>query len=449
MGLYLRSGFTVLVAVTTSVAAAEYSVTDIVDAAKRGDGHAVHKLLEIDPESARATDDHGYTALHWAAIRGHWRIVSELVAAGAPTKAVGGDGGTPLHWASHHDRPGMIALLIDNGADVSLKNRWGRTPLHIAARRGCSGVAEVLLVSGADPNEITNEGWTPLHVAALADHPEVTLILLANGADPGLRDDEGRLAADVTRSRPDAIPIKIETLNDYVGIYDLGGGFTAKVWRDGLELKAREFAPDFLYPIGPDEFFCRQEPWGVGFTRSETGEVDGIRLDFLRRSIRGVRTNSPQYVGSQVCRECHSSGEHGGPWVSWLRSRHAHAYWRLASDWAIYLAWLRPHYSDLTDPLTDTRCLLCHVTGSQDENALAAPTFRPEEGISCEACHGPGSLYIDPEIMADRDRYVASGGVIPTAATCATCHRNSDRFDFDEWWPKIAHGRSEKQDEPG
>ena len=428
---------------------AEYSVTDIVGAAKRGDGHAVHKLLELDPANVAATDANGYTALHWAAIRGHWRIVAELVAAGAPTNAVGGDGGTPLHWACHHDRPDMVALLIDNGADVSLKNRWGRTPLHTAARRGCSGVAEVLLVSGADPNEITNEGWTPLHVAALADHPEVTLILLANGADPGLRDDEGLLAADVTRSRPDAIPIEVQTLDDYVGIYDLGGGFTAKVWRDGHELKAREFAPDSLYPIGPDEFFCRQEPWGVKFTRSETGEIEGIQLDFLRRSVRGVRTSSPQYVGAQVCRGCHGSGEHGGPWVSWLRSRHAHAYWRLAGDWALYLARLRPHYVDLEQPLTDQRCLLCHVTGIQEDNALMAESFRPSEGVSCEACHGPGSLYIDPEVMADRDRFEAAGGVIPNESTCVGCHRNSDNFDFEEYWPMIAHGGPKKSNEPG
>jgi hypothetical protein len=66
------------------VASAEYSVTDIVDAAKRGDGHAVHRLIQVDPDRVAARDHDGYTALHWAAIRGHWAIVTELVAAGAP-----------------------------------------------------------------------------------------------------------------------------------------------------------------------------------------------------------------------------------------------------------------------------------------------------------------------------------------------------------------------------
>ena len=443
MNVFARYLFVSTVAASSALAASDYSVTDIVDAAKRGDGHAVHTLLEVDPANAQITDAQGYTALHWASIRGHWRIVSELVEAGAPVNAVGSDGGTPLHWACHHDQPEMINLLIDNGADLDVANRWGRTPLHIAARRGCTGTAEVLLTRGADPNPPTNEGWTPLHVAALADHPEATRILLAHGADPDLRDHDGRLAAEVARFRPAAVTVDAETLGEFVGIYDLGGHSTAKVWFQGGQLRMREFAPDTLYPIGPDEFFCLREPWRVSFGRSESGEIDEIRIDFLRRSVTGIRMISPQYVGSGVCRGCHISGDHGGPWVSWLRSRHAHAYWRLAGDWALYLARLRPQYADLEQPKDDQRCLLCHVSGLQDDDALMAEGYRPSEGVGCEACHGPGSRYIDPEIMMDRDRFLANGGIVPTADTCRSCHRRLDRFDFQEWWPRIAHGAPE------
>jgi ankyrin repeat protein len=98
-------------------ARAEYFVTDLVDAAMRNDGHAVHRLIEAETDLA-VTDPSGYTALHWAAVRGNWRIFEELVAAGAPVNAVGGDGGTPMHWACHHDRADMIQLLIDQGGDI-------------------------------------------------------------------------------------------------------------------------------------------------------------------------------------------------------------------------------------------------------------------------------------------------------------------------------------------
>jgi hypothetical protein len=422
---------------------AEYFVTDVVDAAKRGDYHAVHRLIEAEPEIVTATDDWGYTALHWAGIRGHWRIFAELVAAEAPVNAVGGDGGTPLHWASHHDNVDMVGLLLDQGADIGVTNRWGRTPLHTAARRGCVSVARLLLERGADPNVTTSEGWTPLHVASMSGHLDVRAFLLTAGADPEARDNDGRTPSEVVKERPPAIDVAPAAMDEYVGIYDLGGGFSAKVWREGDRLRLREFAPDGLYPIGPDTFFCDQEPWRVEFIRGDDGGVATIRLHFLRRAVEGVRTASPQYVGSAVCADCHSGREQGNPHISWMRSRHGHAYWRLGSDWSLFLAKLRSHYADLTDPIADDRCLLCHVTGRQDDEALFADSYRAGEGVGCEACHGPGSVYMAPEIMADRDAFLAAGGRAPEEKTCRECHRNSERFDFNEMWPKVAHGRGE------
>ena len=72
---------------------------DIIESAKRGDENAARKLLDQDPGLATARDEHDFTPLHWAGIRGHWHIFRELLEAGAPVNAVGGDGGSPLHWA--------------------------------------------------------------------------------------------------------------------------------------------------------------------------------------------------------------------------------------------------------------------------------------------------------------------------------------------------------------
>jgi hypothetical protein len=211
------------------------------------------------------------------------------------------------------------------------------------------------------------------------------------------------------------------------------------VWLEEDGLRLREFAPDDLIPVGIDEFACRQEPWRVQFVRGEDGKVTTIEVDFLRRTIRGEKTNAPRYVGSKVCVACHTGADRGRQDVLWMRSRHAHAYWRLGSDWAVFLARLRPHYQDLDSPMDDQRCLLCHATGAQDPEALFESSFRPQEGVSCEACHGPGSNYATLEAMTDREAFLAAGGRIPDATTCATCHRNSDNFDWAEFWPKIAH----------
>jgi hypothetical protein len=383
----------------------------------------------------------GYTALHWAAIREHRRIAAELVAAGSPVDAVGSDGGTPLHWACHHDQPSVIRLLLEAGADPNLRNRWGRAPLHVAARRNNLQDAELLLEAGADPNATTLEGWTALHVASRSGHAAMVELLAARGSDPTRTDADGLTPEESWRPRPSPVAVDVARLDAYIGIYDLGHGATAKVWRDGEALRMREFAADDLYPIGVDEFSCRKEPWQVRFVRGDDGDVEGIEIDFLRRTVRGSKTATPLYIGSAACMDCHGDEEEGSQDVLWLRSRHAHAYWRLGADWALFLARLRPHNRDLESPMTDERCLLCHVTGSQDPDALFSASFRPQEGVTCEACHGPGSEYANVEVMSDREAFLARGGRIPDETTCRGCHRNPESFDWADKWTKIAHPR--------
>lgn len=415
------------------------SADEIVSAAKSGRSEAVRSILEEDPEEASATDAAGYTPLHWAAIRGQWEVFELLVGAGAPVNAVGADGGTPLHWACHHDRPDMVEQLLDHGADLKIHNRWGRTPLHVAARRDCRGVASLLLQRGADPNAVTAEGWTPLHVASMSGNPEMATLLVAAGASATIEDREGNVPRDHARERPQEVEIARRRLDDYVGEYDLGEHARATVWRVGSRLHFMEFAPDELYPIGEDVFYCRQEPWKVEFSRDEEGKVAGIEIKYLRRTVGGTRHQSKYaYVGSQKCASCHLNSEHDNPYVTWLRSRHALAYWRLATDWAVFLGSLREEYRDIERPIEEPRCLKCHTTGAQDWPADPATVVRPEEGVGCEACHGPGSAYIDPEVMADSNRFIENGGAIPGELTCRRCHRD-ENFAFDELWPKIKH----------
>lgn len=436
--------FAAFLLVSLTNARAEYSVTDLVDAAKRGDEHAVHFLIEQGAD-LDTRDPVRYTALHWAGIRGHWRILSELVEAGAPVDAVGFDGGTPLFGVCHHDNPDAVRELIDAGAEIDRQNQWGRTPLHVAARRGCLEVAEVLLDAGADPNATTKEGWTPMHVAAMSGDKAMIDLLETRGGDLTRKDADGQTASQRWARRPPPVDSAPAKLSEYAGIYDLGHGFSFKVWLEGDTLRIQEFAPDDLVPVGADAFRCRQEPWKVRFVRGDDGDIRLIEVDFLRRTVRGTRTSAPRYVGSRVCMDCHNAADGSGQNVQWMRSRHAHAYWRLGSDWSFFLARLRPHYQDLEDPMADDRCLLCHTTGAQDDNALFESSFRPQEGVGCEACHGPGSEYATAENMADRESFIAAGGRLPDASTCRTCHRRSENFDFDTMWPEIAHPKPQAE----
>lgn len=420
-------------------AAAEYPITDLVAAARRGDLHAVHRLLG-DGAATDVRDARGFTALHWAALRGHWRVVDELVEAGAPVNAAAADGSTPLHGACHHDRPEPVRLLLDAGADPRGADVLGLTPLHVAARRGCIEVAALLLSRGADPNALTRDGRTPLNLASDADHRAVVELLLALDAGSRQADPWGLAAAAPNRRRQPPVAVDSAVLDDFVGLFAVGQD-TVKVWRRGNELAIRVLAPDALLPVGADLFACRREPWIVRFVRGPGAAVVGLEISSSELRLSGPKLPSPRYVGARACAACHSEAGAGHQYIAWLRSRHGHAYWRLAADWALVLGRFRPQYADLESPREDERCRLCHVTGAQDEDALFAESFRAEEGVGCESCHGPGSEYADPAVMSDRAAFLEHGGRIPDAATCRSCHRNSERFDFATWWPRIEHPR--------
>jgi hypothetical protein len=433
----------------------EAAADDLWAAAKRGDLFSVQRYLKdnprnsrMDPENIGATDEAGFTALHWAGIRGQWEVFEALVGLGAPVNAVGADGGTPLHWACHHDRPDMVRLLLDRGADLSVQNRWGRTALHVAARRGCELVASLLLSRGADPDAATKEGWTPLHVAYKAGQPRLVGLLLASGADPDREDGEGKKPAEHAGERPAPVEIDPSKLGEYVGRYALGPRFALKVWEERGRLHLEEFAPDELYPVGPDSFYCRQEPWKVDFLRDDGGAVESIEIAFLRRTVRGVKMPERRYVGSWQCAQCHL-GRSGDEYLQWQRTRHALAYRHLETRFAQFLASIRDEYKDIEEPAEEWRCRKCHVTAAQDFEAKLAETFDDEDdGVGCEACHGPGSDYMDAEIMSDRQKFLENGGRVPDEETCRQCHEGLD-FDYEERRPRILHARADDEPDEG
>lgn len=64
-------------------------------------------------------DTFGYTALHFAALKGNVRIAEILIRNGANVNAVDIHQQTPLQRATAHDQDKMVDLLIRNGANVN------------------------------------------------------------------------------------------------------------------------------------------------------------------------------------------------------------------------------------------------------------------------------------------------------------------------------------------
>ena len=103
--------------------------------------------LGINPSFAKGLK--GFTALHYAASRGHVAIVNELLQAGMKVDVRTNDGETPLHVAVFSGHLLVVEQLLDNNADVNAVNNDNETPLFHASSQGRPLILRILLQRGA------------------------------------------------------------------------------------------------------------------------------------------------------------------------------------------------------------------------------------------------------------------------------------------------------------
>ena len=154
----------------------------------------------------------------------------------------------------------------------------------------------------------------------------------------------------------------------------------------------------------------------------------------------------PQYVGARGCKNCHKKELIGDQYGKWLDGKHAKAFETLKSQKALDIAKERnlpvpPHES--------ADCVKCHATSHGLEPAqIKKKPLVVKDGIQCESCHGPGSLYKKKKTMSDRDKSLAAGLWEPEKdeKICTACH-NADSptwddvagFDYEKAKEEIAH----------
>ena len=153
----------------------------------------------------------------------------------------------------------------------------------------------------------------------------------------------------------------------------------------------------------------------------------------------------PQYIGVDGCAKCHKRKSTGNQLGKWQEAKHSKAYATLATPEAKKIA----AEKGIADPQKDGKCLKCHVTAHGVDAALiAAPAegkkgLVQEDGVGCESCHGPGSLYKPRKVMKDREASIAAGMTVPDEKTCEKCHNKESptfkEFKFEEMWEKIKH----------
>ncbi|GMF15519.1 unnamed protein product [Phytophthora lilii] len=119
-------------------------LTPLHDACAGGRRHEVAFLLEhgADPDTLgeQVIGCFRRTPLHWAAMRGHARIIRLLVRYGASVDARDVFGRTPLAWACVLNRTRAVEALLECGADVNVRDAQGDPLLCICAAGACASI---------------------------------------------------------------------------------------------------------------------------------------------------------------------------------------------------------------------------------------------------------------------------------------------------------------------
>ncbi|KAL9043874.1 MAG: hypothetical protein Q9214_002954 [Letrouitia sp. 1 TL-2023] len=153
------------------------------------DGKLIEELTSRTVSDVDGRDADGWTALHWASIRGSSEAVVVLLAHGAdPRLKTWNDGRSALHLAAKSNSAVCVQRILQwrrNNAivDLELRDEYGCTPLHVAAESDAAATTAVLIDSAANLNALEHFGFTPLLYAIHENKVETASLLLHHGAD--------------------------------------------------------------------------------------------------------------------------------------------------------------------------------------------------------------------------------------------------------------------------
>ncbi|MBN1576831.1 MAG: cytochrome c family protein [Chitinispirillaceae bacterium] len=157
--------------------------------------------------------------------------------------------------------------------------------------------------------------------------------------------------------------------------------------------------------------------------------------------VLSVSAIEPRYIGAAKCAKmCHKGEKKGNQYEIWQKSKHAGAFKTLGTDSSKEVA----KKANVTgDPQKSPECLRCHVTAFGVKKELVDSTCTYNQGVGCEACHGPGSEYRKLGAMKKHDMAVKAGLWEQNEALCIKCHNKESPtykpFNFIEAVKKDAH----------
>lgn len=165
---------------------------------------------------------------------------------------------------------------------------------------------------------------------------------------------------------------------------------------------------------------------------ARTGEAD-----------EGAAADKPSYVGDKACQKCHFQQHKAWKKTGMAKSMKVLLPTAEADDKGLFDRKTAAKLDPAKDYTTDASCLKCHTTGYGQPGGYPVDPKKDEASqklaalmgtVSCEACHGPGSLYVKhktEEVEKNKDakftfEQMAKYGLThPDEKNCAGCHNDT------------------------
>ncbi|KAL3268833.1 hypothetical protein HHI36_007925 [Cryptolaemus montrouzieri] len=160
----------------------ENGTTALIYAAQKGRFNFVQELLKYGAEP-NVEDNDNWTALLCACKEGYADIVSELLDHNADIEHRDMGGWTPLMWATYKGKTDVVQILLDRGSEVNAHGNYHISSLLWAAGRGYTRICRLLIDKGAKVNVGDKYGTTALVWASRKGHLDIVDMLLRAGAN--------------------------------------------------------------------------------------------------------------------------------------------------------------------------------------------------------------------------------------------------------------------------
>ena len=162
---------------------------------------------------AKATNNYGWSAIHYFASRGtDPKVLDLLLQHGVDINAKDKASDTPLHMLlGRREVPlGLLEAFIANKADVNVDNMMSIRPLQMASLYGeLDSLRVIIKAAVTELDDLDFMGDTALHEAACGGHAETVRLLLESGADPTIANTGGETALHCAAEKGSSDCVKV------------------------------------------------------------------------------------------------------------------------------------------------------------------------------------------------------------------------------------------------